>query len=168
MNPISEGSLKFTFPADWKAEKYEGWIFYRNQFQSVCGGAKAVDILAMDTNQCLWLIEIKDYRQHSRTKVIKLADEVAMKVRDTLAGLAAAQCNANDENEKTFARCALGVHRLKVVLHIEQPAKHSKLFPRVFDPADITQKMKQLIKAISPHPLVTEKGKMRNVAWTVQ
>ena len=41
------------------------------------------------------LIEVKDYRFHPRTKPIPLCDEVALKVRDTLAGLAAARVNVN-------------------------------------------------------------------------
>ena len=33
-------------------------------------------------------MEVKDYRANRRTKAIDLADEIALKVRDTLAGLA--------------------------------------------------------------------------------
>ena len=58
---------------------------------------------------------------------------------------------------------------LRVVLHLEQPAKHSKLFPRAIDPADIQQKLRKLVKAIDPHPLVTEKATCPDrVPWSVQ
>ena len=41
------------------------------------------------------------------------------------------------------------------------------LFPRAIDPANVRQRLKQLIKAIDPHPLVIEMGRMNGVAWTV-
>jgi hypothetical protein len=75
--------------------------------------------------------------------------------------------NANDADEKATAVTALRCPRLRVVLHLEQPAKHSTLFPRAIDPANVQQRLKQLIKAIDPHPLVIEMGRMNGVAWTV-
>jgi hypothetical protein len=80
----------------------------------------------------------------------------------------AARANANDYNEKAMAEAALRCPQLKVVLHLEQPARHSKLFPRAIDPAKVQQRLKQLIKAIDPHPLVLEINRMRGVAWTVR
>lgn len=167
MPSITEGQLIFDFPNDWQASKFDEWSFYRNQFQQVCGGAKAIDILAIDPNACFWKIEVKDYRQHRRTKTIDLAEEIAVKVRDSLAALVAARANANDANERAMAEAALRCPRLRVVLHLEQPAKHSKLFPRAIDPAKVQQRLKQLIKAIDPHPLVLEISRMRNVVWSV-
>jgi hypothetical protein len=167
MPEIIEGRLTFSFPIDWQASKFDEWSFYRNQFQQVCGGAKAVDILAVEPRVCLWKIEVKDYRQHRRTKTLDLAVEIAEKVRDSLAALVAAHANANDSDEKAMAVTALRCPRLRVVLHLEQPAKHSTLFPRAIDPANVRQRLKQLIKAIDPHPLVIETGRMNGVAWTV-
>jgi hypothetical protein len=56
---------------------------------------------------------------------------------------------------------------LKVVLHLEQSKKSSKLFPRVYDPANVKEKLRQLIKPINAHPKITEMGNMYGVAWTV-
>lgn len=168
MVSITEGSLKFDFPTGWLAEKFDDWSFYRNQFQTVCGSAKAVDVMAVDPNTCFWNIEAKDYRRHRRTKTINIADEVAIKVRDSLAAIVAANSNANDPREKSFARRALRCASVRVVLHLEQPQKHSKLFPRAISPANVTQRLKQLIKAIDPHPLVVEKSHMQGLPWTVQ
>lgn len=166
MTEIIVEKLTFNFPDDWQASKFDEWSFYRNQFQQVCGGAKAVDILAIEVRACLWTIEVKDYRQHRRSKTIDLAEEIAMKVRDSLAALVAAKANANDEDEKAMAVTALRCPRLRVVLHLEQPAKHSALFPRAIDPANVQQRLRQLIKAIDPHPLVIDMGRMNGVAWT--
>jgi hypothetical protein len=167
MAVIIEGNLKFSFPHDWNIAKYDEWSFYRNQFQKVRTGVKAIDILALGPGRCTWFIEVKDYRVHPRTKVVDLAEEVAEKICDTLAALLPASVNANDTNEKRFARKTLASRSLRVVLHLEQPGKHSKLFPRAIDPAKILQRLKQLLKAIDAHPKVLESGRMDNAAWTV-
>ena len=167
MPTITEGKLKFNFPDEWNVSKYDDWSHYRNQFIKVCEGVKAVDVLAVEPKECCWLLEIKDYREHVRTKTIDLADEMAEKVRDTLAGLVGAQFCANDAEEKNAARQALRARNLKVVLHLEQPRKHSTLFPRAINPAAVLQRLKQLIKAIDPHPRVVERAAMTGIPWTV-
>ena len=73
---IEEGDLTFSFPDHCEAGKYEEWSYYRNRFQSVAGGSKAVDILCL-SDDAAWLIEIKDYRQHPRLKLVDIGDEVA-------------------------------------------------------------------------------------------
>jgi len=166
---IIEGKLKFTFCEDCCASQYDNWSFYRNQFQNTCGSAKAVDILCV-TNNTTWLIEIKDYRAHPRTKPVDIGDEIAFKVRDTLAGLVAAKVNANVQDEKQFATLALQEHlrSIRVVLHLEQPAKHSKLFPKAINPANVKQKLKQRLKAIDAHPLVVDQNSLAtHKYWTV-
>ncbi len=65
------------------------------------------------------------------------------------------------------ARAALRRSRLRVVLHIEQPRISSKLFARPFDPANVRQKMRQLLKAIDPHPCVVDMQRMSGLAWRV-
>ncbi len=167
MPDIEVDGLIFNFPDNWRMSKLDEWSFYRRQFQNVCGGAKAVDLLALENRQCAWFIEAKDYRNHRRTKTIEIADEVACKVRDSLAGLVAAHINADDPDQREQANSAFHANRIRVVLHLEQPAKHSKMFPRVIEPSKVKQKLKQLIKAIDPHPLVLEMNRMGNVAWTV-
>ena len=92
MTCLTEGNLEFRFQSD--AAHYDEWAFYRNQFQRVAGGSKAIDFICL-AGRGTWLIEVKDYRVHPRTKPSCLCDEVAIKVRDTLAGIAAARCNAN-------------------------------------------------------------------------
>ena len=167
MTTITEGALAFDFPAQWVASKYDAWKFYLNQFQSVCGSAKAVDIIAIHVNQRLWLIEIKDYRAEPRQKAIELAEEVALKVRDTLAGLMAAQVQANDDDEKQIAKRSVRCGDLKIVLHLEQPSKPSRLHP-VEDFSKLIQKLKQLLRAIDPHPRVTNLADGNRFGWDVR
>lgn len=169
MMTLQEGSLKFHFAADVQASKYDDWSFYRHQFQNRCAqDNKAVDLIAYHANQG-WLIEVKDYRQHSRTKPIDLADEIAIKVRDTLAGLVAASMQANLAQERQFARALLSTTNIRIVCHIEQPAKISRLRPRAIEPDKLQQKLRTLLKAIDPHPIVVDQtSNHAALAWQVQ
>jgi hypothetical protein len=165
MKCFTEGKLTFKFESD-DSSQYDNWSFYRNQFNSAFGGTKAIDFISIDSNHT-WLIEVKDYRYDRRTKPSDLADEVAIKVRDTLAGLVAAQSNANDKNEKRLA--SLAVRKpLKVVLHLEQPETGSRVLPRIAEPSNLTIKLKQLLKAVDAHPKVTHQYYLaHNMAWIV-
>ncbi len=159
--------IEFRFPEGWETAKYDDWVFYRNKFQSVGDGQKAVDIAAKDPDNALWLIEVKDYKAHRRTKVTDMADEVAMKVRDTMAGLLASAVNA-DGYEKTLAKKFIRINRIRIVLQLEQPRAHSKLFPRVIDPAGVKQKLRKSVRAIDPHPIVTEGINQHvSIPWSV-
>lgn len=168
MTEIEEGDLTFTFPDQCKAGKYDERSFYRNQFQSVAGGSKAVDLLCV-SGDAAWLIEIKDYRRHRRTKLIDIDDELANKVRDTLAGLAAASANANCREERALARRALQLRRWRVVLHLEQPNTKSRLRPQPSSVANVLSKVRRKLRAIDPHPVILDRETMhRDVPWTVQ
>ena len=192
MPSLADGVLTFDFPADWQAAKLDEWSFYRNQFQrlgsglrvtcpkcdvelrclqcqsAMTSGIKAVDFLAVERKESTWLIEVKDYRKQRRTKTIDIADEIALKVRDSLAMLMAANSNANDPAEKKLARAAIGALGIRIVLHLEQPPSHSKLFPRAIDPAKVQQRLKQLLRSIDPHPRVLEMANPGTVGWTVR
>ena len=175
MPRLTEGNLACDFPPAWEATKYDEWAFFRNQFSNCCNdaqssrrelrGSQAVDFLALDPSRTLWLIELKDYRHHRRTKPEKIWTEVAIKARDTLAGLFAANVEIGHDDHP-FANRSLACTKLRVVLHLEQPATHSRLFPRIFDPADVQQKLKQLVKPIDAHPRVVELQNMAQVPWT--
>lgn len=167
MPSLQEGKLRLDFPEDWVAQKYDEWAFYRQHFIRSRDGLKAVDVLAWQPDsKTAWLVEIKDYRQHRREKGGAIHCEVADKVLDTLAALLPAAVNANLDGEKDLARQVLRAERLKVVLHLEQPGHASKLFPRAFDPADVQQKLSQVLRPVDPHPRVVEIARMGNLAWT--
>jgi hypothetical protein len=166
---LVEQKLEHTFDAGWTASKYDEWPFYRKHFESACTGNKAVDFVAMDPEgSSLWLIELKDYRVHRRMKAIPLPSEIAIKVRDSLAGLfAAAKYHAHHEHAAEAQR-SLQTQRIRVVLHLEQPRQHSKLFPRAYDLADVQQKLKQLVRPIDPHPVVIEIGAPHSLPWSIR
>ena len=190
MPTITEGQLRFDFPENWEASKFDEWSFYRNQFMklaaaeipcsqcegqlvcAICGakrvaGTKGIDILAIEVGSTCWQIEIKDYRQTRAGNFLFLADEVAIKVRDTLAALVAANLNANDAGEQASAKMALASPRIRIVLHLEQPTPHSIQQSKQTRKAHVLQRLKQLVKAIDPHPVVIDLDEMLGVAWNV-
>jgi hypothetical protein len=166
MTVLNVDGLYFTFPEEYSASKYDEWSFYRKQFGRIGSGMKAVDLIAVSTDTA-WVVEVKDYRAHRRTKPVDLAQEFANKVLHTLSALLPAKLNASEQSERDFAARVLASSHLRLVLHLEQPAKHSKLFPRAIDPATIKQTLKQKLRAIDPHLLVVEMGDMRGLPWSV-
>lgn len=112
------------------------------------------------------MVELKDYRHHRRTKDsnLSLGEEITFKARDTLAGLFAAKVY-DAHPEQVYSARALGAVKLRVVLRLEQPHTHSKLFPRDYDRADIQQKLKQTLKPIDAHPKVIELIDMVAMPW---
>ncbi len=167
MQRFNVDGLNFDFPDDWRVSKYDDWSFYRNQFSRMWNGIKSLDLLAIDPNKTAWLIEVKDYRINSRTKPSDLGEEIAHKVFDTLAAIIPAKTHATDSNEKQLARAVSTSRELRVVLHLEQPEKHSKLRPRAINPADVQQKIRQLLKPVDAHPLVVDMSLMRDLEWNV-
>ena len=190
MPTITEKQLKFEFPNHWEATKCEEWSFYRRQFQKLgdaclncsqceagircaeCGnrniaGTKGVDFLAIEPESSCWYIEVKDYRRTRVSNFTFLADEVALKVRDTLACLVAAQVNASDAGEKQVATDAVRSSRHRIVLHLEQPTMRRSFHSTKKRRANVLQRLKQLVKSIDPRPLVVDMTTPNKVGWTV-
>lgn len=164
---LVEGNLSFTFEDVDFAEKYDDWQHYRSQYNQACGGAKAVDFVVAK-NAEIWLIEVKDFRQHRRTKAVDLGDEIAIKVRDTMAGLVSAGFLANDNCEVAASRTALSSNKLRVAFHLEQPRNPSRLFPQSVDPAAIRMKLKQILRFADHHPQVFDRRSFPVLLGTVE
>lgn len=166
---VCEGSLEFSFSGDNTASKYDSWSFYRNQVQRCFNDAKAVDMIFLDpTSDQVWLIEVKDYRTHRRTKSINIVDEIAQKVKDTLIGLSAASFNATDYDEYKFASSVFRKNKIRVAFHLETTPSSSKLFPKALDHRSIRDALKRKIKLFDPHPRVIDCTLMMNdMNWSI-
>ncbi|MEO5338329.1 MAG: hypothetical protein H7841_15775, partial [Magnetospirillum sp. WYHS-4] len=70
--------------------------------------------------------------------------------------------------EQQLAGRMLRARALRVVFHLEQPRKHSKLFPRVADPANIQQKLRSMLKPVDARPRVVETAHMQDLPWQVR
>jgi len=163
---LREGTIEYHFPASWTVSQYDGWPFYRRHFEMAFGGCKATDIVALDPKETLWLVETKDYRTYPRTKPMDICDEVSLKVRDALAGIFAAAKWYNDHPHLADAVMHLAAKRIRVVLHVEQPARPSKLFARAFDLAHLQQQIKQRVRAVDPHPVVVDFASFGRLQWS--
>ncbi|MBK6512700.1 MAG: hypothetical protein IPM79_14790 [Polyangiaceae bacterium] len=169
MPAVHVDSLTFDFPDGWHASKYDDWSFYRRRFTNMCGGAKAVDVIALDPSRATaWFIEAKDFRNHPFDNPVDLCELVVEKVFDTLAGLLPAALGSSDSHESGFAQDVLNVKKLRVVLHLEQPRTHDKSRPVAISPADALQKLKQLVRPVDAHPLVASIASPASVPWTVR
>lgn len=169
MTELVEGRLRFFFPDTSEVTRYDTWTFYRRQFQNRCGkGNKAVDFICLHEND-VWFIEVKDYRVFSRRREEHLVDDVAQKVRDTLAGVAAAVWNANNDGEKHFAQRLFHQKRdARVVLHLEQPGRPSRLRPRPIDKANVLDQLRRLLKAVGRVYVVDQQNIPRKIPWVVE
>ncbi len=151
-------NLRFVFVTNWAAQKYDEWTYYRQALSA--RPLKAVDVVAMKIQQApgiVWLVEAKDFRVVTEppepSNLKGLADTVAAKVRDTLAGLNEAALYAVGE-ERVHAARAVGAQQNRVVLHLEPyVGVTSKLFPQKFE-AGVLQKLKQAVRNVDKNPLV--------------
>lgn len=162
-----EGRIGFQFPGGWHVVRPGTSGFYRRHFQDFCGGQKEMDFLLADPDGALWMLEVKDYTTDTRCKPQDLMDEVAAKVRDSLALLAAA--SAKDWTDPatigSFARSALPPTQIHVVLHLENPVKPSRLFPGAKRAADPTQLLRTKLRCVDARALVVSTHGPTSVPW---
>lgn len=163
---LAEGRLSFQFIDVDFAEKYDEWSHYRNCFNSACVSSKAVDFI-VSKNKEIWFIEVKDYRRHRRVKSIDMADEVALKVRDTMSGIVSTKFVGTDQSEVKISKAVLAGKKLHVALHLEQPSNPSRLFPISVNSANIKLKMKQIMKFADFHPIVINRVSFPGFLGTV-
>ncbi|QXP86590.1 hypothetical protein [Methylococcus capsulatus] len=164
MTTLQVENLTFEFPVSWQASKYDDWSFYRNQFVKQRDGIGAVDILAKAPCGTAYLIEVKDYRHPDTEKPSDLPQSLANKVLMTLAALLPARLNSNEAQERAMARAILTCKKLRVVAHVELPRRHMP----VIDPADLKQKLAQLLRAVDAHPKVVSTHQMHGISWRVR
>lgn len=172
---FQEGQLQFEFTDNWLVCRPEVCSYYTRHFQKFCGGCKEMDFLTFDpSNKTLWLIEVKNYQAHPRTKDIDLADEVAIKTRDVLSMLpvAGVRDNAQDQDKKlqlgSFWKQVRSFAQLRVVLHCELPESPSKLFPGVKDSANLQTKLRQKLGCVDKRALFVTSTNKGHVPWTVR
>ena len=176
MPTLSVDTLTFAFDPSVSAGIYDQWQHYTAVWNAPPGGQKAVDVVAVEggpPQSTTWLIEAKDFRVITNppkpSNIAGLAPFVADKANHTLAGLADASTNAVVPDEKQLATDAIASTTKRIVLHLEPHAgAHTALFPLGFA-ANVLQKLRQLVKAIDPNPLVLniDNTPTAGVPWTV-
>ena len=155
MTKYREAAFRYAFPSGWKVVRLQEDEFYRRQFQGFNGGSKEVDFAALDAEaSCLWLVEAKDYGLHPRSKPGDVIEEVASKVRDSLACIEAMKISAGSNSDSRSAAETLSkAQSCRVAFHLELPATESLAFSRI-DVADMKIKLRSLMRAIDKAALV--------------
>jgi len=177
MATLTVEALTFAFTARIAdAQIYDKWVHYATVWNAPPGGQKAVDVVAIETGNppsARWMIEAKDFRiitnPPKASNISGLAQFVADKVRDSIAGLGDAATKATISTEKSLAVLAISAPTTRVVLHLEpHVGAHSALFPAGFA-ASVLQRLKQLVRSIDPNPLVLNIADTPSagVPWTV-
>jgi hypothetical protein len=138
--PLTVEKQLFEFGARWSvAFKYDDSTFYRqgperlkgdldersgSETKSFPQSTRAVDVVGLHADVGLLLLEAKDFRGHRIENKHRMSGqvslEVALKVRDTLAGLLGAASKAESEFPSAFLVSALKPNQpLTVVLWLE-------------------------------------------------
>ena len=137
---IIEDNLEFTFGNAWQVVKYDDTTTYREGIERLKGvldkgtpdekneGTKAADIVGLHPHFGLLLMEVKDFRKNriaNKKRVNgEVALEVALKVRDSVAGLVGAwRWNKSEAAYGTSLKPSIPV---KVVLWIESDETNDK------------------------------------------
>ena len=164
MPTISVDTLDFIFPDNWKVLKYDDQSFHKKHFHNLAA-SKCVDIIAFSAaDEFLWLIEGTDYRLYQGEKPtgekrVDVLKEFAEKVRDTLANLHLAERRPESEIYD-FVKLASKKVKFRVVLHLEQSAKPSKLHPQVVKWHDAHIKLRHAVRVVDPHPWLCKMSDM--------
>jgi hypothetical protein len=159
MPVLQVDSLQFTFTPGIAAERYDTWQHYTTVLSR--GGKKAVDVVAVENPVApatTWLIESKDFRVITNppkpSNIAGLAQQVADKTADTLAGLLHTSAHATAASERSHSNIAISAPVKRVVLHLEpHVGAHSVLFPAGFA-ASVLQSLRQLVRSVDANPLV--------------
>ncbi len=146
---------RFTFGDRWDlAFKYDDASFYRNgperlkgNLDGVTQGTRAVDVVALHATAGLLLLEAKDFRGYriankKRITNREIAVEIALKVRDTVAGLIGAARQNVLEFDAAAIKAAFNRGKdLVIVLWLEDDtSKDARVWKQQLDL--ITQDMK--------------------------
>ncbi|ADV46239.1 hypothetical protein Nitsa_0980 [Nitratifractor salsuginis DSM 16511] len=177
MPVIAEGTpptrLVFTFPEDWRVSKFDASSFYRDRVQWL-EGMKAVDILAAH-DDLLQLIEIKDFRGHSRQNLAKqqngrLLNDVAKKFVDTFAAMIGAKRLGLEEFAPFYTLlCTREEAKVEVILFLERDLSEKALRHYKLTLADLTLKLRHLMSAYNVRCRVLDRRHLpASTPWKVK
>lgn len=165
---FTESRLIFTFDDSWRVLFWDRHLAYTSGLGRQQGTA-AVDFFAL-FGSCPYFIEVKnfcDYRIYNKDRLSsgELADEVARKVRDTLAGSVwALGRECADRDLERIVQCCFGAReKLRVVLWLEED-----LQPRPADRSALAERIKSRLNWLNPHVLVLSRKDIPLAGLTVQ
>lgn len=151
-----EGALVFHFGAGWSVDKYDEHIDYKGGIMRLVG-TRAVDFVGLHESERegkpsrqLHFIEVKDFRGYRIQNKQRISDgdlavEVALKVRDTIAGIVGAYRGTwGQERWGTHVRALTAREPIRVALWLEEDHPASRTMPAPPSPALIDDLKRQL------------------------
>lgn len=145
MTALDVENLQFRFEAGWSVIKWDDDDAFQKGIQRLTG-SKAVDLLAVN-QRMVALVEVKDFRHPEadwgRVKTGALAEEVSIKVRDSLAGIVGAARRIGAEPWGSWATRLHTCESLRVVLWLERPSSHYEDPRRKDELAHFRDRLKQ-------------------------
>lgn len=159
MSVFQEGALEFRFQDGQPACKYDETKHYREKVAKL-NATKAVDFLYVCEHRDLYFIEVKDFRGHRiENKSRDLAVEIALKVRDTTAGVVGAWRIAGDHDAwKPFLEALVSEKtRVCVTLWLEEDLPSGP--PGIMKNRNqvLAEQIKTLMRWLTTHVLVTNR-----------
>ncbi len=144
MTVIREGNLEFSFGNSWDVCKYDGnGSYYKTLMEKNVKPTKAVDFLCFCSAHRLFMLEVKDFSLGvpNREKFENIPMSVAIKARDTIAGIiGGSHCASNDE--QTFFKNSYRrmVNSPYVIFFFEDLATPARPPERTANKRDVLQK----------------------------
>jgi hypothetical protein len=141
--------------------KYDDHRDYRERIARL-DGTKAVDVVAVHASERLYLIEIKDFRGHrietiARVRDAELAIEVGQKVRDTIAGIVAANHRGGTADwDGVVSRLAANATPVRVLLWLERDLPPGPRGRRANELSVLIDALKQRLDWLTPRVLVVD------------
>ena len=150
MAVIQEGNLKFNFGSSWNVIKYdENGSFYRTKISNSIEQTKAVDFLCIRNEKPLCMVEIKDYSLgvSESEKFENVPKVVALKTRDTIAGIVGGLHCATNSDQRFFRKAYNKLTDAPFVVFFFEDL----LTPKRHHPLAIDAKKGVLLKSLKKH-----------------
>jgi hypothetical protein len=180
---FAEGALVFEFGHGWIVEKYDDHPAYRQGIERLRGraqidvdgrahalelGTKAIDFVGLWESE-VHFIEVKDFRGHrienkQRIRNGDLAVEVALKVRDTIAGIVGACQKPGGEPWQPFVEAFAKRGRPRVCLWLEEDTLGRREMKRGHPGIALQQELEDRLSWLAPRVLVRSRAHDSGVA----
>lgn len=186
MTPLIEGALLFDFSDGWVVQKYDDHSAYRQGVERLKGrcvveidgrahviepGTKAVDFVGLWQSE-IHFIEVKDFRGHrieNKKRLLdgELAIEVAVKVRDTIAGIVGAFHRSGHDEWRPFVEALARRGRPHVCLWLEEDTLGRALPERGHPGIALQRELDKQLSWLGPRLLVQSRAHGSKVSGIV-
>ena len=167
---IEEGDLKFNFSELFDVIKFDDSHYYRNHFEKIQQGIKAIDILALKENEN-YMIEVKDYRHPDTAPLnqIQLVEDIIKKFIFSISAMYPMSYIVTQNQEQQIAKKFLENRILYLILHIEIPPQRRNLRQSNYNISNLQLELRRKLHAITnkTNIKVVSKDNLKNLPWSL-